>query len=50
MLALRPSYFRDVIPRLGSISERCPETEEWVTVTYEDMRWAEDEVLVKAGV
>lgn len=39
LLALRPAYFRDVIPRLGDVVEPCPITEEWVTVKYENMRW-----------
>lgn len=39
LMANRQRYFDDVISRLGSVSEICPETEKWVTVTHSDMRW-----------
>ena len=37
--APRRTYFDDVISRLGDVSEICPETEGWVTVTHSQMSW-----------
>lgn len=39
LMANRQTYFDDVIPWLGSVSEVCPETESWVTITHAEMRW-----------
>ncbi|MEX2583318.1 MAG: hypothetical protein WD766_08585 [Gemmatimonadota bacterium] len=38
-MALRRRYFDEVIPQLGEIVELCPETGQWVALTFDDMTW-----------
>ena len=42
LMAARRRYFEEVIPELGNITEVCPGTRSWFTLTHEDMRWDED--------
>ncbi|MQA90634.1 MAG: hypothetical protein GEU90_10425 [Gemmatimonas sp.] len=42
LLALRRRYFNEVLPELGEIAELCPNTDQWVTLRFEDLRWEED--------
>lgn len=39
LMALRRRYFDEVIPQLGEIVELCPETGQWVALTFDDMTW-----------
>jgi len=49
LLALRRRYFEEVIPELGEISEVCPGTRSWFTLSYVDMRWVDESEPSLAG-
>lgn len=43
--ASRIRSFQEVISRIGEVSEPCPDTGRWVTVTYQQMEWVDDQPI-----